>query len=414
MMRFFTFICVLFLGTTYAQNLQLFKQRVDTLSSSFMGGRGYVDRTDSIAAAYLVNEYEKIGLIPPKEDYLQYFPITVNTFPGKLNLTFDGKALTPGDDFIMEASSGSGKGSFEAVYAGTKKALKLARKNKLEDKVVIFSDSLLKQWKNTGDGKLNNMGVYARCKAFVIFRNNKLTASYAKESIPIPIFELSHGYLDEIKEVNFKVTNNLWTGLSQNVVGFIEGKNTDSTIVISGHYDHLGKMGQIFFPGANDNASGVAIMLDLAHYFKQNDSLLNYNLMFIAFGGEEAGLVGSKYFVAHPLVPLNQIKAQITLDLFGAGTKGLTMVNAPANPHLYNTLKRVNNYVPEIKSRKQAANSDHYFFDKEGVPSVFLYTLGDLTAYHDIHDTPEKLEYEAYNNVFLLLRDYIIELMKVN
>ncbi len=79
----------------------------------------------------------------------------------------------------------------------------------------------------------------------------------------------------------------------------------DSFLVFSAHYDHLGQMGKdIYFPGANDNASGTSMLLNLAKYYSQNRP--KYSVLFIAFGGEEAGLIGSEYYVKNPLVPLSK------------------------------------------------------------------------------------------------------------
>ena len=94
---------------------------------------------------------------------------------------------------------------------------------------------------------------------------------------------------------------------SQNVVGYLEGNVPDSCVVVVAHYDHLGMMGDsTVFCGANDNASGVALLLSLAKHYAVHKP--KYSILFIAFGGEEIGLIGSKYFVDNPLVPLSSIK----------------------------------------------------------------------------------------------------------
>src|SRR5690606_25921598 len=102
---------------------------------------------------------------------------------------------------------------------------------------------------------------------------------------------------------------------ARNVIGYIKGTAfPDSFIVFSAHYDHLGMMGkQALFPGANDNASGVAMMLDIMHHYKKNPPA--YSVCFMAFAGEEAGLLGSYYYTEKPLFPLGQIAMLINLDL---------------------------------------------------------------------------------------------------
>lgn len=404
-MRLLSIIFSLLLSTLHAQDLASFKASIDTLTTPTMAGRGYVNREDTLAANYIAHRFAQLGLQKVEGTYLQEFPITVNIFSGNVVLSLDGKKAIPGVDFICSPYSGSGKGTFKTFYPTSTKGQELLAKGKFHDKVAVIEE---KDYKKLSKEVLSTL---MTSKGIVVLKESKLTASYASYQVPIPVIELKKQSDELIKKISFDISSEVWSGNTQNVMGLIKGKNTDSTIIISGHYDHLGKMGDIYFAGANDNASGIAMLLELAQYFSDNDTLLKYNLMFVAFSGEEAGLVGSKYFVENPIIPLSSIKAQITLDLFGAGTKGMTVVNAPDNPHLFNLLMEANNdYLYEIKSRKQAANSDHYFFAQEQVPSIFLYTLGDLTAYHDINDTAEKMEYEAFENVFNCLKAFIIAL----
>ena len=97
--------------------------------------------------------------------------------------------------------------------------------------------------------------------------------------------------------------------------------------MLTAHYDHLGRLGsETFFPGGNDNASGVAMMLSVAEKFK-NKPLRNINLMVVAFAGEEIGLLGSKHLSEHPVIPLDKIKFQLNMDIMGSGEKGITAVN---------------------------------------------------------------------------------------
>ena len=106
----------------------------------------------------------------------------------------------------------------------------------------------------------------------------------------------------------------------------------DSFIFITAHYDHLGGMGKdTYFPGANDNASGDALLLSLAKYYVAHPA--KYSIGFILFAGEEAGLVGSKYYTENPIVPLKNIRFLINTDLAGTGDEGITVVNATEFPN---------------------------------------------------------------------------------
>jgi Zn-dependent M28 family amino/carboxypeptidase len=197
---------------------------------------------------------------------------------------------------------------------------------------------------------------------------------------------------------------------SNNVIGYVEGhENPDSFIVLCGHYDHLGKMGEAIFYGANDNASGIAMLLDLASYFSEHPQ--KHSVAFIAFGAEELGLLGSLNYVKKPLIPLNKTKFVFNMDLMGDGATGATIVNGKIFPSYFEQLKSINDneaYLPIIRSRGKAANSDHYFFSEAGIPSFFMYLMGDYDFYHVPQDNPNNLKLGTYyNKSFLLIRDFV-------
>ncbi|MFA9213478.1 MAG: M28 family metallopeptidase, partial [Candidatus Methylacidiphilales bacterium] len=173
------------------------------------------------------------------------------------------------------------------------------------------------------------------------------------------------------------------------------------------HYDHLGKFGPAIFPGANDNASGIAMMLDLANNIVKNP--LDFSVLFIAFAGEEAGLLGSYFYTENALVPLNKMALLINLDLMATGDKGLTAVNATEFPDEFKLLQNVNeqgSYLPTINPRGKAANSDHYYFTEAGVKSFFFYLMGDYHFYHDIDDKASAVTLSKYNEAYQLVYDF--------
>ena len=182
----------------------------------------------------------------------------------------------------------------------------------------------------------------------------------------------------------------------------------DSFIVLTGHYDHLGGMGsKTYFPGANDNASGISQLLSLARYYAQHPQ--RYTMAFICFSGEEAGLLGSKYFTENPLIPLSNIRFLVNMDIVGTGEEGITVVNATVYPKEFAMLKQINDeghYLVKVASRGKAANSDHYFFAEKGVPAFFIYTMGGIKAYHDIYDRRETLPLTDFDNVYRLLLNF--------
>ncbi len=193
---------------------------------------------------------------------------------------------------------------------------------------------------------------------------------------------------------------------TQNVAGYIPGTACpDSFLVYTAHYDHLGMMGKgTFFPGANDNASGTALMLGLARYFSRHPQ--RYSVVFIGFTGEEAGLLGSGFFADHPLIRLANIKFLVNLDLVGTGVDGITVVNATEFPDQFKMLSQINDtgrYLVNIKKRGKACNSDHCPFYTRGVPCFFIYTLGGIAAYHNLDDRPETLPLTSFEGLTKLL-----------
>jgi Zn-dependent M28 family amino/carboxypeptidase len=130
----------------------------------------------------------------------------------------------------------------------------------------------------------------------------------------------------------------------------------------------------------------------------------------MAFTGEEAGILGSKYYVENPLFPLSKIKFLFNLDMVGTGDEGITLVNASANKSVYqqiDTLNKINKYLPKVVSRGESANSDHHYFHKAGVPAVFIYGMGKSGPYHHPEDNSANLTLKGYIPIFKLLTTFI-------
>ena len=165
-----------------------------------------------------------------------------------------------------------------------------------------------------------------------------------------------------------------------------------------------GEVDVFFAAVANDNASGVSLLLGLAKYYAAHPQ--PYSIVFICFAGEEAGLIGSKYFTDNPLIPLRNIRFLLNLDLEGTGDEGITLVNATEFPDEFAAMNKVNDegrYVAKINARGKAANSDHYWFSEKGVPAFFFYTLGGIKAYHDVFDKSATLPLNEYNDLVKLV-----------
>ncbi len=213
--------------------------------------------------------------------------------------------------------------------------------------------------------------------------------------------------------------------VSRNVIKKITGTDTvlkDEYIVIGAHYDHLGEGGHgsgsripdttATHPGADDNASGVSSLIELSNFFSKPENRQPRSLLFIAFGAEEMGLVGARYFIDHPSVPLSSIKAMINLDMIGRlktdeiatvninGTGTFRQADSILNIHEKNqsfSIKRImDGYGP----------SDHAAFYTSGIPVLFL-TTGAHGDYHTPEDKEEYINYDGLTEITNLTTDLI-------
>jgi aminopeptidase YwaD len=386
----------------------------DTLASPGFFGRGYTFSGLHLSAAFIAREFESMGLESPGGKRFQAFRHDVIRFPRPLELKAGNKSLTCGTDFIPDPGCETVKGKKKIYYADSswadaKTFSKKIKKIKAGSAIVFYPGEIKNP--KTRASLEKNLGESPK-KYFLIREVDKLTFGVASEFNPNPGADVLRGSIPEgtkMLEVDF-YSEKIKDFESQNVLGFVRGKS-DTVIVISAHYDHLGTLGdKVIFTGANDNASGVAMVLSLANYFSRKENKPRYSLLFIAFAGEEAGLLGSLHFVNHPLVPLKKIRLVVNLDILGTGNEGITVVNSKLHPMEFGQLQKLNaqsSYVPEIKSRSNAPISDHYPFSLKAVPALFIYTLGGIKAYHDIYDRRETLPLDAFENIYKLLIEFV-------
>src|SRR5271166_3186105 len=176
----------------------------------------------------------------------------------------------------------------------------------------------------------------------------------------------------------------------------------DERVIVSAHYDHLGVRGGVLYPGADDNASGVAMMLEVARSLAAAPDPPRRSLMFIGFDLEEAGLFGSRYFVAHPPVRLEQVVLFITADMIGRALAGvcenydfvLGTEHAPGlRPWIDQAAKDRPLTVGLLGSDLLVLNrSDYGPFRSRQVPYLFFST-GENPRYHSPEDRAETLDY---------------------
>lgn len=411
-------IISLYFHTAAAQDTNYARSIVDKLSAPKMHGRGYIKKGAVKAATFIAGQMKSAGLLPIENSYFQEFAFPVNTI-SKTKLKIGQKTMVPGVDYLVnaDAPSYSQKVLFHRntqiinnkLLQDSQQFMRLVKgwTDMKMDWLVIdtINEQLRTKYKTTLHGILDHFNTLS-------LTNSKFTWTVSTErkyKINIELQYSSIVKLADFFSLSLTVKSNVAQTTQSNVVGMLPGTlKPDSFIFITAHYDHLGQMGSAVFPGANDNAAGIAMLLDMAKYYKNHPT--KFTLVFIAFAGEEAGLIGSGYYVQHPLFPLDKMRFLLNLDLVGTGETGMTVVNATVFTPEYEQLLAINKtrqYVPEIRRRGKAANSDHYFFTEAGVHSFFWYQSGPRTSYHDVYDLSKTLSLAGYIGTFKLAIDFL-------
>jgi len=215
------------------------------------------------------------------------------------------------------------------------------------------------------------------------------------------------------QKVNYTVKDGDSTITGTNVLGFINN-NAEQTIVIGAHYDHLGygAEGSLYrgekaiHNGADDNASGVAVMLNLAKRLKEKNT--NNNYLFMAFSGEEMGLLGSNYFVKNATIDTKKINYMINMDMVGRlkADSTLAAYGVGTSPILKQTLKAHNRNFKLIQKESGIGPSDHTSFYNVDIPVLHFFT-GQHEDYHRPSDDFEKLNYKGMQTI----SNYIFEVI---
>ncbi len=214
-------------------------------------------------------------------------------------------------------------------------------------------------------------------------------------------------------EVKFDV-NGDGTITGNNVIGFVDNK-AENTIIIGAHFDHLGFGGEgslyrdsikAVHNGADDNASGVSVLLNLAAKLKEKNT--NNNYLFMAFSGEEMGLLGSNYFVKNPTIETKKVSYMINMDMVGRMKKDSTLAvyGTGTSPIFKQVLKSHNDNFKLIQQESGVGPSDHTSFYLADIPVLHFFT-GQHEDYHKPGDDSEKLNYDG----MYLISDYIFNII---
>ena len=218
-----------------------------------------------------------------------------------------------------------------------------------------------------------------------------------------------------IQEFEAKLRKDKSIVTTWNVLGLVEGKDSilkKEVIILGAHYDHLGKKGDSIYHGADDNASGTAALLEIAEKIVAHKNELKRSVIFIAFGAEEQGLLGSQFFVENPIVPIENIKLMINMDMLGRLNEKshVYMGGAGTFPGGEKLMKKLGkpNHVNPVVHAGSVGGSDHVSFYKKGISVLGIHTGGNK-HYHKPSDTIETLNISGEVNVANYIYQVIME-----
>lgn len=419
-------VALFFMGATAnGQDSNYVRTCIATLSADDCWGRGGCHDGELKAARFIRDQLVQSGAQSLTEDGFQHYEFQSHKMEGNVEMSINGKRLSPFWDYRISPYSASISINDAPVvvmdaslFFDPRKLLKFYdRYASLIRSGFVYVDAV--QWK---DKKLKAEDVRKLIRAFD-FDGSLGCKGFLIGVDELPVWGLSYCdqnsdhaviyvkrslFKQKVNGVSVDFKNEFYTHETQNVCFKVEGtRYPDSLIVFTAHYDHLGCMGDsVIFHGAHDNASGTSAVMDFARHFAQNPA--EYTTIFLLFSGEESGLRGSRYFVENPLVDLSKVKLVLNLDMFCGGDEGFTVVNSDGEntKWFYDNLVRINDeqhLVSQVKPRSNAANSDHYFFSLK-CPAIFIYTMGGrYGGYHHFTDTCESCGLENYNRIFSLI-----------
>ncbi len=413
-----------------AQNL---KTHIATLASDKYEGRETGTKGEEMAAAYIENQFKTIGLVPKGEDgFLQTFEYTDHIEYNKGNsLKIDKQEFTLDSDFypLIYSSNGSVNAGLEycgyGIDAPSLQHNDYASLKNLQGKIFVIEYSSPdgfhphSKYKNYADLRTKITTAEAKGAAAVIFINSDTTVEnpeFSSEKFSkispasIPVLFVQENANTSLKNKSAKsaeISANLKSikRTGKNIIGFLDN-HKDNLIIIGAHYDHLGFGGfgttnsnphHEVYNGADDNASGTAEVIELARYLSQGN-LTHNNYLFIAFSGEEKGLIGSSYFAKHPTVDLKKVNYMLNLDMVGRldqHEKKLALYGTGTSPEWNKILPHIQIDSISVKSKASGSGpSDYTSFYLQNIPVLHFFS-GMHTDYHKPTDDEDKINYNG-------------------
>jgi aminopeptidase YwaD len=412
-----------FAFTDSAVRARIFRD-LAVLASDSLQGRKSGTSGEKKASDYIVNQFRRAGLEPMGTDsgsFLQPLPDTLIFFESKnTHLVIGGRSFRYNTDFSITAFSGNGKASGRAYDLGYGLNLPGTRfddyrnVDSLKDRIVVINlavppklvrdDSI--EYKLQPVNRVRQ--AFARGAAGVILWNwwsgirTSVFDFRQTDTLPGIVLYGCSEILDYMRKYQGS-TVEMQAGIKRkhavyhNVIGWIDN-HAEMTVIFGAHYDHLGMgRGNTIYCGADDNASGTATILEMARYFREDTVRLS-NYVFIAFSGEEEGLIGSSYYCDHPTTDLSKVRFMFNFDMVGRlGYDGnrVTAIGTASSPSWDRIYSGVHTGAFKVKKTKGApAFSDHDGFYRKGIPVAYL-TTGIHPDYHSNRDVPSLINYNG-------------------
>ncbi|MFZ5917254.1 MAG: M20/M25/M40 family metallo-hydrolase [Chloroflexota bacterium] len=383
------------------------------------------------AGDYIAARFAEYGLQPAGDDgaFFQSFPLELVTLAALPSLVIEGPDGARYDDYVLHRDfsaivrgyAAAGSASGPVVWANNCTHADLDSLDVM-DKIVLCRDgSIYETTRNVLEHGAAGLLLLTDPEHHPPDFGNVYFENWVPE--PIPVLRVFPSLVDELLlgsgktvadlSIHFdafplmtRVHMNVTTAgretcpvagcQGRNVLGVIPGRDpayADQVIILGAHYDHLGQAPDgTIWPGANDNASGVAVLLEIARSWQEQGYVPRHTVLFAAWDAEEMGLLGSGHYVAHPRYPLDETVAKIQLDMVGDGADVLYVDGKGELAVLLHAIARSLGIETQITD---TGGSDHVPFRRAGVPASLLIWFEGLESaphYHRPSDTPEVIE----------------------
>jgi len=427
----FSFLLVLHPAFGQTQSETALTKHVKFLASDKLEGRATGSEGEKIAAKYIAKQYKKTGLTPAGDNgtYLQNFDAHAGKETGADNYIISKETINNLTIAYPHIMSANGIVTGELVQAGFGISAASVGYNDyanidVQGKVVLIQFSSPdgthphSKYKDFNDDRLKIKTAAEKGAIAIIFFNKDEnydvpTADYRRtvtaENIPVMVVDkaTAQKIISNAGIVTVATTLNPVIRKGQNVIGYLHN-NAAQTIVIGAHYDHLGH-GEIegslyrgepaIHNGADDNASGVGLIMELAKQLKSS-SLKNNNYLFIAFSGEEMGLFGSKAFVNSTAMNNYSINYMLNYDMVGRlDTTNIIIINGVGSSTNWSVLPNITATNLKLKTTESGIGpSDQTSFYLKDIPVLHFFT-GSHNDYHKPTDDINLVNYAGIETI---------------